>query len=83
MLITVDVNAPVGQLPYMIRFYSITINTCINLSLDSVVGMMEMLEILPSSEQYNPLLLAECVSILGSLNEKDKPCSNLSEKKLG
>jgi hypothetical protein len=67
----------------MIRFCSITINTCINLSLDSVAGVMEMLEILPSSEQYNPLLLSECVSILGSLNEKDKPFSNLSEKKLG
>jgi hypothetical protein len=33
-------------------------DSSINLSFDNFAGMMEMLEILPSSEQDNPLLIA-------------------------
>ena len=45
-------------------------NSYIYLSLDSLPGMMDMLEILPSPEHNSPLSIRESISVLGAREEK-------------
>jgi hypothetical protein len=44
---------------YLAKSQSLSITPPINLSLDSFVDMTKMLEILPTSEQNNPLLISK------------------------